>query len=70
VIFVAITAILHWPLSSIVSDTFAFLDALVDGRSALYSSVRCFGGVVLLAGLVVGIVMLMRNGQSDAEEIA
>lgn len=68
VAFFALTVLLEWPVSYIVGDLFAFLDALVGQESVVYPSVRCFGGVLTLVALTVGSVLLARGTGAEREE--
>jgi hypothetical protein len=68
VIFLALTVLIEWPFGYIVSDLFAFLDALVGQEPVVYPGVRCFGGVLMLVALAVGIVLLSRNSHTEMEE--
>lgn len=69
VVFLALTVLIEWPFGYIVNDLFAFLDALVGQEPVIYPGVRCFGGVLTLVALTVGIVLLARDsGAERAEE--
>ena len=68
VVFLALTVLLEWPAGYIVSDLFAFLDALVGREPVVYPSVRCFGGVLILVVLTVGSVLLARGSGAERDE--
>jgi hypothetical protein len=68
VAFLGLTVLLEWPFSYIVSDLFAFLDALVGQDPVVYPGVRCFGGVLALIALTVGIVLLARDSSAEEKE--
>jgi hypothetical protein len=68
VVFLALTVLIEWPFGYIVSDLFAFLAALVGQEPVVYPGVRCFGGVLTLVTLTVGIVLLARGSGAEREE--
>jgi len=68
IVFVATTVLLYWPLSYIISDLFSFVEALVERSEAYYPSVRCLGGVLVLAALTAGIVLLVKDSKPSSTQ--
>jgi len=68
-IFAALAVLLYLPLSYAVSDLFAFPTGLINEESGFYASARCLGGVVILAALAAGVVLLVKQAkEGDTEE--
>jgi hypothetical protein len=67
VVFLALTALVDWPLSLLISDLFNFVESLVTKEPVIYPIVRCFGGVVVLIAMVVGVVLLARDSGKGEE---
>ena len=68
VVFLALTALVDWPLSLLISDLFNFLESLVTQEPVVYPIVRCFGGVAVLVAMAVGVVLLARDSGTGEEE--
>jgi hypothetical protein len=68
VVFLALTALVDWPLSLLIGDAFNLLESLVAKEPVIYPIVRCFGGVVVLVAMAVGVVLLARDPGKGGEE--
>jgi hypothetical protein len=54
VVFIVLAALLSMAVNPIISDLFAFPHGLINQANGFSVSVQCLGGVLGLAGLVVG----------------
>ena len=67
VVFVAIAGLLYSTIDGPVVDILFFPKALLEGDNALYATVDCCGGILVIAGLAAGIGLLTRQ-QNESEE--
>jgi hypothetical protein len=68
VVFLALTALVDWPLSLLIGDLFNLLESLVTQEPVIYPIVRCLSGTVVLVAMTIGVVLLARDSGKAGEE--
>ena len=65
VVFVVVAALLYSAVNGPVFDILSFPRALIERENGFYASVQCFGGVLVLVSLAVGIGILAKRSKPE-----
>lgn len=63
VAFIILSTLLAQPVETIVSNLFSFVIALVQSNDEFLASVRCLNGLLILAALVAGSWLLLKQAK-------